>query len=82
MVNEAALLAARKNRTRSRWPTSRRRSTGWSPVPERKQPADRGEGEGHVAYHEVGHAIVMELLPHHDPVAQGDDPAAGHGARA
>ena len=68
LVNEAAILAARRNK----------RSIGMSEFeesierviagPERKSRLINPEEKRIVAYHEAGHAIVMNVLPESDPV--------------
>lgn len=68
LVNEAAILAARRNR----------RSVGMSEFqeaierviagPERRSRLITADEKEIVAYHEAGHAIAMHFLPHHDPV--------------
>jgi cell division protease FtsH len=68
LVNEAAILAARRNR----------RSIGMSEFqeaierviagPERRSRLITPREKEIVAYHEAGHAVVMHYLPNHDPV--------------
>jgi cell division protease FtsH len=68
LVNEAAILAARRNR----------RSIGMSEMqeaierviagPERRSRLITPREKEIVAYHEAGHAIAMDVLPSHDPV--------------
>ncbi len=68
LVNEAAILAARRNK----------RSIGMSEFqeaverviagPERRSRLITDEEKRIVAYHEAGHAVVMKLLPNSDPV--------------
>jgi cell division protease FtsH len=68
LVNEAAILAARRNK----------RSIGMSEMqeaverviagPERRSRIISDEEKQIVAYHEAGHALVMKLLPESDPV--------------
>jgi cell division protease FtsH len=68
LVNEAAILAARRNR----------RSIGMSELqeaierviagPERRSRLITPREKEIVAYHESGHAIAMHFLPNHDPV--------------
>jgi cell division protease FtsH len=68
LVNEAAILAARRNR----------RSVGMEELqeaierviagPERRSRLMSKHDKEVVAYHEAGHAIAMHFLPNHDPV--------------
>ena len=68
LVNEAAILAARRNK----------RAIGISEFqeaverviagPERRSRIISEEEKLIVAYHEAGHALVMKMLPHSDPV--------------
>ncbi|MCC6169417.1 MAG: ATP-dependent zinc metalloprotease FtsH, partial [Caldilineaceae bacterium] len=68
LVNEAAILAARRNR----------RSIGMAELqeaierviagPERRSRLITPREKEIVAYHEAGHAIAMHFLPNHDPV--------------
>ncbi|MFN8446243.1 MAG: ATP-dependent zinc metalloprotease FtsH [Caldilineaceae bacterium] len=68
LVNEAAILAARRNR----------RSIGTSELqeaierviagPERRSRLISVKEKEIVAYHEAGHAVAMHFLPNHDPV--------------
>ena len=68
LVNEAAILAARRNR----------RSIGMEELqeaierviagPERRSRLMSKHEKEVVAYHEAGHAIAMHFLPNHDPV--------------
>jgi cell division protease FtsH len=68
LVNEAAILAARRNK----------RSIGMSEFqeaverviagPERRSRLISDEEKRIVAYHEAGHAVVMKLVPNSDPV--------------
>ncbi|MHB0997690.1 MAG: ATP-dependent zinc metalloprotease FtsH [Armatimonadota bacterium] len=68
LVNEAALLAARHEKTKigmSEFESSIDRVVAG---PERKSRLINDKEKEMVAYHEVGHAIVLELLPLADPV--------------
>lgn len=68
LVNEAALLAARREKTKinmAEFETSIDRVIAG---PERKSRLINDKEKEMVAYHEVGHAIVLELLPLADPV--------------
>ena len=68
LVNEAAILAARRNR----------RSIGMAEFqeaierviagPERRSRIITPKEKEIVAYHEAGHAVAMHFLPNHDPV--------------
>jgi cell division protease FtsH len=68
LVNEAAILAARRNK----------RSIGMGEFqeaverviagPERKSRLISDKEKEIIAYHEAGHALVMQKLPHSDPV--------------
>lgn len=68
LVNEAAILAARRNR----------RSIGNDELqeaierviagPERRSRLITPKEKEIVAYHEAGHAVAMHILPNHDPV--------------
>jgi cell division protease FtsH len=68
LVNEAAILAARRNKTligQSEFEESIERVIAG---PERKSRLISQEEKRIVAYHEAGHAVVMHVLPHADPV--------------
>jgi len=68
LVNEAAILAARRNKTligQSEFEESIERVIAG---PERKSRLISQEEKRIVAYHEAGHAVVMHVLPHSDPV--------------
>lgn len=68
LVNEAAILAARRNKTligQSEFEESIERVIAG---PERKSRLISQEEKRIVAYHEAGHAVVMHVLPHGDPV--------------
>lgn len=68
LVNEAAILAARRNKTligQSEFEESIERVIAG---PERKSRLISEEEKRIVAYHEAGHAVVMHVLPHGDPV--------------
>jgi cell division protease FtsH len=68
LVNEAAILAARREK----------KATGMNELeesidkvlagPERKSRAVQADEKRIIAYHEAGHALVMQLLPNCDPV--------------
>jgi len=68
LVNEAAILAARRNKTligQSEFEESIERVIAG---PERKSRLISKEEKRIVAYHEAGHAVVMHVLPAGDPV--------------
>lgn len=68
LVNEAAILAARRNKTQisqSEFEESIERVIAG---PERKSRLISQEEKRIVAYHEAGHAVVMHVLPEGDPV--------------
>ncbi|MDO9087843.1 MAG: ATP-dependent zinc metalloprotease FtsH [Anaerolineaceae bacterium] len=68
LVNEAAILAARRNKTligQSEFEESIERVIAG---PERKSRLISQEEKRIVAYHEAGHAVVMHVLPQGDPV--------------
>ncbi|OJX47054.1 MAG: cell division protein FtsH [Chloroflexi bacterium 44-23] len=68
LVNEAAILAARRNKTQitqSEFEESIERVIAG---PERKSRLISQEEKRIVAYHEAGHAVVMHALPEADPI--------------
>ncbi|NPV78124.1 MAG: ATP-dependent metallopeptidase FtsH/Yme1/Tma family protein [Anaerolineae bacterium] len=68
LVNEAAILAARRNKqviTQSEFEESIERVIAG---PERKSRLISNEEKRIIAYHEAGHAVVMNSLPEADPV--------------
>jgi len=68
LVNEAAILAARRNKqviTQSEFEESIERVIAG---PERKSRLINSEEKRIIAYHEAGHAVVMNSLPEADPV--------------
>lgn len=68
LVNESAILAARRNKTtvgQSEFEESIERVIAG---PERKSRLISEEEKRIVAYHEAGHAVVMNCLPEADPV--------------
>lgn len=68
LVNEAAILAARRNKksiSQSEFEEAIERVIAG---PERKSRLINPEEKRIIAYHEAGHAVVMNALPHHDPV--------------
>ena len=68
LVNEAALLAARLERTKIGMAEFEASIDRVIAGPERKSRLISDKEKEMVAYHEVGHAIVTELLPLADPV--------------
>jgi cell division protease FtsH len=68
LVNEAALLAARKEQTKITMADFDASIDRVVAGPERKSRLIGDREKLVVAYHEVGHAIMMELLPHSDPM--------------
>ena len=68
LVNEAAILAARRNRksiSQSEFEEAIERVIAG---PERKSRLISDDEKRIIAYHEAGHAVVMNALPDHDPV--------------
>jgi cell division protease FtsH len=68
LVNEAALLAARRDKTRVGMVDFQDAIDRVIAGPERKSRVLNDKDKKVVAYHEIGHAIVGELLLHADPV--------------
>jgi len=68
LVNEAALLAARRDKTKIDMLDFNSSVDRVIAGPERKSRIMNEQVRERVAYHEVGHAVVGELLPHADPV--------------
>ncbi|WP_435015730.1 ATP-dependent zinc metalloprotease FtsH [Tundrisphaera sp. TA3] len=80
LVNEATLLAARKNKTtvgRVEFEEGVERVVAG---PEKKQRVLRPDEKLRIAYHEAGHAIVSRSLPHTDPVHKVSILGRGNGA--
>lgn len=67
MLNEAAILAARKNKTVIEFEDIEEAATKVKLGPEKKR-LQSDLDRKMTAYHEAGHAIVTHLLPHMDPV--------------
>ena len=68
MVNEAAILAARRNKrsiSNAEFEEAIERVVAG---PERRSRLISDHEKQVIAYHEAGHAVVMHLLPHCDPV--------------
>jgi cell division protease FtsH len=68
MVNEAAILAARRNKRSIGQPEFEEAIERVIAGPERKSRLISDEEKRIVAYHEAGHAVVMHALPEADPV--------------
>ena len=68
LINEAALLAARWDKTKIFMADFEHSIDRVIAGPERKSRLISEKEKEMVAYHEVGHAIVAELLPNDDPV--------------
>ncbi len=68
LMNEAALLAARNDRTTITHPDLEESILRVVAGPERKSRVITESEKAIIAYHEVGHAIVMRSLPGSDPV--------------
>jgi cell division protease FtsH len=68
MVNEAAILAARRNRKSIGQPEFEEAIERVIAGPERKSRLISAEEKRIIAYHETGHAMVAHLLEHCDPV--------------
>jgi cell division protease FtsH len=70
LMNEAALLAVRKNKKLIGMEELEEAVTRVVAGPEKKSRVIDEEDRKLTAYHEAGHAVVMKLLPHSDPVHQ------------
>ena len=70
LLNEAALLAARKNAPYLSMEDIRAAEIKVIAVPENHSRIIPQHERELTAYHEAGHAIVMHSLPNHDPVSQ------------
>jgi cell division protease FtsH len=68
LVNESAILAARRNKTTIGQPEFEESIERVIAGPERKSRLISEEEKRIVAYHEAGHAVVMNTLPEADPV--------------
>jgi cell division protease FtsH len=68
LVNEAALLAARRNKKAIGMEEFQEAVERVLAGPERKSRLISDEEKEIIAYHEAGHALVMKVLPHCDPV--------------
>lgn len=68
LVNEAALLAARRNKRRIEMPELEEAVERVVAGPERKSKVISDKEKKLTAYHEAGHALVGMMLTHTDPV--------------
>ncbi len=68
LVNEAAILAARRNKKTIGMPELQESIEKVIAGPERKSRLINDEEKRIIAYHEAGHALVMRMLPNCDPV--------------
>jgi cell division protease FtsH len=70
MMNEAAILAARKNAREIDMPEIEEAITRVIAGPEKKSRVITEKDKRLVAFHEAGHAVVAKMLPNADPVHQ------------
>ncbi|MBF8983598.1 ATP-dependent zinc metalloprotease FtsH [Lutibacter sp. B2] len=70
LMNEAALLSARKNDKKIAMPTIEEAITKVIAGPEKKSRVITEKDRKLTAYHEAGHAVVAKMLPNADPVHQ------------
>ncbi len=70
LINEAALLTARRNGTNIRMDEIEEATTKVMAGPQKKSRVISDNEKRLTAYHEAGHAIVMRALPGSDPVHQ------------
>ena len=70
LINEAALLTARRNGTRIRMDEIEEATTKVMAGPQKKSRVISDSERKLTAYHEAGHAIVMRATPDADPVHQ------------
>jgi cell division protease FtsH len=68
IVNEAALLAARKNQAKVKMEDLEEAKDKVMMGPERKSLALNEREKERIAYHEAGHALVASLIPEADPL--------------
>ena len=68
LVNEAAILAARRNKRAIGMPEFQEAVERVIAGPERRSRLISDDEREIVAYHEAGHALVMQMLPNSDPV--------------
>ncbi|MGH7705238.1 MAG: ATP-dependent zinc metalloprotease FtsH [Candidatus Dormibacteria bacterium] len=67
LINEAAILSARQNKKVIAMPELEEAIARVIAGPERKSRRITDEEKSVIAYHEMGHALVMRTLPHCDP---------------
>jgi cell division protease FtsH len=67
MLNEAAIIVAKENRDEITFDDIEEASNKVQMGPAKKRKRDEKELRM-TAYHEAGHALVMKLMPEHDPV--------------
>jgi len=70
MLNEAALLTARRNGKKIRMDEMEEAITKVIAGPEKKSRVISEEERKLTAYHEAGHAVVARMMPNTDPVHQ------------
>ena len=70
LVNEAAILAARRNKKAISMSELQESIEKVIAGPERKSRLISDEEKKIIAYHEAGHAVVMRMLPNCDPVVK------------
>ncbi|MBI5304878.1 MAG: ATP-dependent zinc metalloprotease FtsH [Chloroflexi bacterium] len=70
LVNEAAILAARRNKKAISMPELQESIEKVVAGPERKSRLINESEKRVIAYHEAGHALVMRMLPNCDPVVK------------
>jgi cell division protease FtsH len=80
VMNEAALTAARRNATAVTMQVFEAAIERVVAGPEKKTRVMNEQERTSVAYHESGHALVAELVPHADPVAKVSIVPHGRGA--
>jgi cell division protease FtsH len=80
VMNEAALLAARRNAEAVTMQDFEAAIERVVAGPEKKSRVMNEQERTAVAYHESGHALVAELVPHADPVAKVSIVPHGRGA--
>ncbi len=68
LVNEAALLAARRNKNKINMDELEEAIDRVIAGPQKKTRVVSDEEKRVIAFHETGHAVVADLLPHSDPV--------------